>query len=124
MTFSGYSGDTAVVSYYVENVKTLPFTIGHVDNASTYSGTLNLYLDNVNAGSKKLSWNMLTEEYTLDVSDASVVRFEVTFSGAAPYGLADFCMDGVSPEMSCAVPSYGWCFAMLCHSFNIVRTVS
>lgn len=118
LTFSGNSTESAVVSYNVENVDTLTFTIGHVDNASTNPATLNLYLDNVNAGSKKLSWNMLTEEYTLDVSDASVVRFEVTFSGSATYGLADFCMDGVSPEMPCTVPSYQTPEELLTQTFD------
>ena len=124
LTFSGFSGEAAVVSYNVENVDTLTFTIGHVDNAATSSGTLNLYLDNVNAGSKKLSWNMLTEEYTLDVSDASVVRFEVTFTGQATYGLADFCMDGVSPEMPCTVPSYDTAEDFVSHEFDPVSSVA
>ena len=106
LTFTGYSNDTAAASYNVENVKTMSFTAGHVDNSDKSSATLHIYLDNVEAETKKLTWSMAAEDITLDVSDASVVRFEVTFGGNSTYALADFTVDGTAPEMAYTTPSY------------------
>ncbi len=89
------------VSFNVENVNTLSFTIGHVDNASTYSEDAVIYLDDKEYDRISLNWNMNLIDYTLDVSSAKSLRIVIERSGGyqenSSYAFADVSVDDYAP---------------------------
>ena len=94
------------VCYNVENVKTLNFTIGHVDNSDNKNAVLRFYLDGKEYDSVDLHWTMNLREYELDVSDASVLRIVLDRDGWSSYALGDFRVDEFEQSKDHTVPTY------------------
>ena len=101
-----YSSDISTVSFNVENVDKITWTMGHIDNAGTGNATLYVYKDGAEAGSYSLIWDMPLQTEELDVSDANVVRFYIKNEGKNSYGLADIKVDGLEPANAYSVPKY------------------
>lgn len=112
------------VRFNVEQVDTIGFTIGHVDNSGTGSAILHIYKDGIEADTVDLSRTMAFNSYQLDVSDASVVRFSVEFPGSSSaYALADLRVDSSTPEMTYTMPKYSSNEAFLKSAFDTSSTV-
>ena len=83
-------------SFNVENIDSLSFTLGHVDDANGDDGTLNIYLDNEYYETYNLSKDMNNENIEIDVSNNSVIRFNIANPGSykeGTYGIADIIIE-------------------------------
>ncbi|MBR1507164.1 MAG: S-layer homology domain-containing protein [Eubacterium sp.] len=106
MIFSGYYTNDCDASFNVENVNTLSFTVGHVDDSAESNSEIEIYYDNKYNDSIVLSSHMPLVNMTLDVTDVSVVRFRMTTSnGSGVYGIADFKVDS-NTSKKYVVPEY------------------
>ncbi len=105
------TNQNADVSYNVENLKSLSFTIGHIDNSGTSNATAVFYLDEKKYDSVDLFWTMPLQQYVLDVSEAKVLRIVIQRSGAygenSSYAFAEFAVDKIQPSKYHVVPQYG-----------------
>ena len=117
-----YSQKAAYTQYNVEKVDSLSFIIGHVDNSKLRKATLQIYLDGKLHDEVALTPMMNLQDYTLDVSDAKVLRFYVyetdDYIDPAQYGLADFTVDTYEPEFTNDIPSYKSAEKFIQSSFN------
>lgn len=108
ITFTASSSSyTSSVVLDVKDISKLSWTMGHIDNASTSSATLKIYLDGVLKDSIQLESTMLAEKYEdLDVSGASELKLTVSRSGSCGYAIADISADGDTPAIPYKTPSY------------------
>lgn len=92
------------LSFNVENVKTLRFTLGRIDNTGMNNIVLSIYRDG--AWWKDIEMDNLTvrNEVELDVTDISVIRFIYTQSNTQ-YALANIEIDELKAEPA-IVPEY------------------
>ncbi len=101
----GSYNDNAYISFNVENVKTLSFSLGHIDDSDSGSAEFSVYLDNVLEDKLTLSQNELISTYTLDVSNASTVRI-FRNGDCSKYGIADISVDDLAPATTYSTPTY------------------
>ncbi|MBP0976566.1 MAG: hypothetical protein J6P89_00085, partial [Oscillospiraceae bacterium] len=102
----GSYAEGSAFSLNVENLKTLTFDLGHVDNSETGTSTLEIKLDNETVDKVALSYNMPITSYTLDVSKAKNVRFIKTGS-QSKYAMGDLVADALAPKNAKIIPQYG-----------------
>lgn len=93
------------VTFNVENLKSLSFSMGHVDNSNSSETEISIFLDDVLEDKFKLVQNQPVTEYTLDVSGASTVRIVKTGS-YSKYAFADISADDKAPVKTFAAPDY------------------
>ncbi|MBE6854284.1 MAG: hypothetical protein E7501_01360 [Ruminococcus sp.] len=119
LVFTG-SDRYAYAQFNTENVDTLSFTMGHVDDTKLGTGMMSIYLDGVLEDEVALAHNMNLTNYTLDVSGASMVRIYVDCNGYNnnAYGLGDICMDGTPSVFPRVIPAYSSAEEWLDDSFN------
>ncbi len=94
ITFGSYYD--CAMSYNVENVETLTFTLGHLDNKEGKDGLLVIELDGEIYRQIEVTTAMLNTAYTMNVSEASTVRFY--FTADLYYGIANVMLDGDASE--------------------------
>ena len=102
-TIESYSA----VSFNVENLSKLSWTIGHVDGEENSKATMKVYIDDdEQSDTRALTWNMELEEYELDIPEGSkVVRIEVP-SSKVKYAMADIKADSLEAGEEYVVPKY------------------
>ncbi len=125
LVFNG-GGRYSYTQFNVENIDTLDFTIGHVDGTELYGATLTMYVDGRNQEEIELSSIANLQEYSLDVSDASLVRFYIDFGAYRDnsYALADFSFDGKPVKETYTTPEYETSEMFLKSSFNVNQVYS
>lgn len=100
---ANYSGNTAYASFNTENVSSLKFTLGHVDETKEGGGTLTIYKDGAKAEEFTLKANAEVEDYTIDTSGASYVRVYFEANGGCSYALANVAVTaGSAPQTTTA----------------------
>lgn len=82
----------AELSFNVEGISKLSFSLGHVDNSDSASTEISVYVDNILEDKFVLSQNSDILQYDLDVSDAKTVRIHKTGSRSR-YAIADISYD-------------------------------
>ncbi|MGN1402853.1 MAG: dockerin type I domain-containing protein [Ruminococcus sp.] len=89
-------GAQSAVSFNVENVDTISFTFGHIDDSSIANAVLSIYLDDVIFTTLERSASDLPNEYVLDVSENANIRFVLTVDNFSDshYALANVALDG------------------------------
>ncbi len=83
-------------SFNVENVETLTFTLGRLADKDAETGTLVIELDGVIYRQIEVNPGMLNTAYTMNVSEASTVRFY--FDDYMYYGIANIMLNGDASE--------------------------
>lgn len=109
VVFSGqysYQASTATISYNTENITSLSWVWGHLDNTSMTGATVSVYYDDVLMDKYALSSDMLQQEYSVDVSEVSVFKISVAFDRDAKFAIADVTVDNIKPAASPKVPEY------------------
>ncbi len=64
----------AAVSFNVENVDSISFDFGHVDDSKSNKSTISIYLDNVMKDRFEVTGDEAVKSYSIDVSNASKLR--------------------------------------------------
>ena len=106
------------VNYNVENVDSLRFTIGHVDNGDIgYYDNVKIYLDEKEYDNFDLYKTMSLKEYDIDTSKAKVLR--IFMSGDGEYAFADFSVDSYIPSKTYTIPEYDNEVDFINSGFNI-----
>ena len=108
----------ARASLNVEDVDTISWTLGHVDNSGLNSGKLYVYLDEVLIKTIDLDWRMTATDYSFDVKDGTVLRFYYNVSGASAFALADIKADSRETEIAHIVPKYENAAEFISADFN------
>lgn len=90
LLFRGENGHQNIseVSFNTENLSTISFTMGHVDNTDSATATISVYLDDKKEDEFNLTADMVVREYTIDVSNASTLRFYINRGSKAKTGYA------------------------------------
>ena len=101
-----YSDDSATISYNVENLSKLSFTLGRLPDSGGNYADLHIYLDDVEYDVVALAPYMAILPYELDVKDAKTVRFNLEPKGKCSYALMDVTADELAPELTYTVPTY------------------
>ncbi len=101
-----YQTSTATISYNTKDINTLSWVWGHLDNTSMTGATVSIYLDDVLMDKYTLSANMMQQEYSVDVSEASILKIAVTFEENAKFAMADVTVDNIKPATTPKVPEY------------------
>ena len=101
----GSYNDGSALSLNVENLKTLSFDLGHVDNSNTSESTLKILLDNVVVSKETLTYDMQVKKCTLDVSEAKNVRF-IKSGTQSKYAIGDLVADELTPKNEKIIPEY------------------
>ena len=83
------NGSPGQVCYNVENVDSLSFTIGHVDNSGGNDAKLTIYLDDKEYDTIDLKSDMDLLTYSIDTSGSSVLHFTISRSWSCSYALGD-----------------------------------
>ena len=108
LKMKGYNSENnCSVSFNVSNINEISFTVGHIDDQADRGGKLNIYLDNSFYDSINLSRHMNLVDISINVSNKSVIRFNLETDGYynGTYGLADFTIDS-TPAKPYFVPEY------------------
>lgn len=113
--------DNASASFNVENVNTISFSLGHIDNSNSSSAEFSIYLDNVLEDKFTLSQNEMIADYTLDVSKASTLRI-FRNGDYSQYALADITVDEMPPKTTYTVPEYKSSASFLSSIYDSYRT--
>ncbi|MBR3535304.1 MAG: hypothetical protein IKN85_05695 [Oscillospiraceae bacterium] len=95
-------------SLNVENVDTISFDLGHIDNNyRTNEGEYELIIkiDNKPQEPIKLSPDMLVENHTVDVSGAKTLSFSID-SYYNYYGIGNIIADTIAPDNTFEIPAY------------------
>ncbi|WP_294754221.1 dockerin type I domain-containing protein [uncultured Ruminococcus sp.] len=108
----------ARASLNVEDIDTISWTLGHVDNSGLNSGKLYVYLDEELIKTIDLNWGMRATDYSFDVKEGTVMRFYYNVSGASAFALADIKADSRATEIAHIVPEYENASEFLSSNFN------
>ncbi len=109
VVFSGqysYQASTATISYNTKNIKNVSWVWGHIDGADMTGATVSIYLDDVLTDKYPLSADMLWQDYTVDVSETSILKVAVTFNEDSKYAMAQVEIDNIKPILKPVVPEY------------------
>ncbi|WP_024860732.1 NPCBM/NEW2 domain-containing protein [Ruminococcus flavefaciens] len=87
--YGEYGSYDSAVSFNTENVKSINFKIGHVDETGKSDAKLIVYKNGLETESIPLTSDMLVKDYTIDTSDAEYVRFYLDREGGSEYAMAD-----------------------------------
>ena len=92
------------LSFNVENVSSLRFTLGRIDNTGMNNITLNVYRDGAWWQDIEMESLTVRNEVELDVSDISVIRFNYSQSNTQ-YAMANIEIDTLEEEPA-EIPQY------------------
>jgi len=112
--------DNAEITFSVEGINSISFDLGHVDGTAANSAEFSIFLDGILEDKFTLSQNELVNEYTLDVSGASVVRI-FRNGDYSQYAFGDFSIDGVKTAYPHTAPEYDTSAAFLDASMDRLR---
>lgn len=88
---------SADISFNVENINNIIFTLGHLDNAYTSDGYLKIYIDDELTHTLPCYSSMNVKFYKFDTSDASQLCFQFTgddyYWDAYSYGIANIVLN-------------------------------
>lgn len=101
-----YQASTATISYDTKDISSLSWVWGHIDNTSMTGATVSIYHDDVLMDKYTLSANMSQQEYSVDVSEVSILKINVTFDKDAKFAMADVTVDDIKPATSPKIPKY------------------
>lgn len=101
-----YQSSSASISYNTEDISSLSWVWGHLDNTSMTGATVSIYYDDVLMDKYALSSDMLQQEYSVDVSEVSILKISVAFDRDAKYAMADVTVDDMKPATSPKIPEY------------------
>lgn len=87
--------DTCAVSFNTENVESISFTLGHLDNSGVDGASLKVYHDNVPIETIECKYTMVPQDVTIDTADASIVRFEIADPANSGWNDACYCMANI-----------------------------
>ena len=110
------------VSYNVENVDSLKFTIGHIDGSGEMNVNFKIYLDDEEYDNFTLYKTMSLKNYDIDTSEAKVLRIVTScnnYNNSNSYAFADFSVDSYNPPKTCSVPEYNSEADFMNSGFNI-----
>ena len=112
----------SAVSFNVENLSKLSWTIGHVDGEENSKAAMKVYIDDdEQSDTRTLTWNMELEEYELDIPEGSkAVRIEVP-SSSVNYAIADIKADSLDAGEEHIVPKYIKAGTFIDSGFNNTR---
>ena len=117
-----YSSEKSDISFNVDNVKKLSFSITHVDNSGFNNGKLYIYCDNEQYDVLDLKWTAPIEQYEVNVEKNTTVRFHLERNGGSYYALSDFKVDAMEPVKTFTAPEYDSAEALMKSAFGITRT--
>lgn len=113
--------DNAAATFNVENLKTIKFDLGHVDNSSTSSAKFYIYLDGIEERVIDLTGTAPIKEIEVDVSKATIMRVYRDGYGSK-YAMGDIIADTLAPKKPHTVPSYSSVKQLLSSNYDNVRT--
>ena len=94
------------ISFNVENINELSFTIGHVDNKSRYNSDMIIYLDEKEFDTIPLHYTMNLKEYSIDLTNIKTLRIYIKRNGYSSYAIGDVNIDGLGQARAHTVPKY------------------
>ena len=111
------------LTFNVETVDTLSFTLGRIDNSTMTNITMAVYRDgewwqDITMGNIE-TW----KEVELDLSEVSTLRLVID-SSRVKYGLGNISINGIAPEMPETVPEYDTSEAFInaCYDTYIIES--
>ncbi len=109
------------LTFNVENVDTLSFTLGRIDNTTMNGITLSVYRDgewwrDIEMGSIE-TWR----ELEFDVSKLSTIRFVIS-NTYVKYGFGNIRVNGIEPAMTETLPEYETSEAFIKSAYDCYRT--
>ena len=93
--YGEYSSYDSAVSFNTENINSINFKIGHVDETGKSDAKLIVYINGVETESIPLKSDMIVTDYTIDTSEAEYIRFYLDREGGSEYAMADINLVGV-----------------------------
>ena len=109
------------LTFNVETVDTLSFTLGRIDNTTMNDITMAVYRDgewwqDITMGNIE-TW----KEVELDLSKVSTLRLVIDSSNVK-YGLGNISINGIEPAMTETVPEYETCEEFIKSAYDCYRT--
>lgn len=95
LKFEYFNSNTVYYPYgelNVENIDSISFVVGHIDDTSLANRELTIYLDNKYYYTLNLNANDISRSYKIDTSKASTITF-VFSRGRGGFGLANFVLN-------------------------------
>ena len=124
LVFSGgsyyNSTNTSSVTFSTEDVTVFSCTIGHIDNTTRNSATVKVYLDDILQEEFTITSNMPLKEYSLDVSNVDLLRFDVVRKTDTAFGFGDVVVDNGTTGNPYTVPTYDSAEDFLTSGYNSV----
>ncbi|MBR5513048.1 MAG: hypothetical protein IKV85_03550 [Ruminococcus sp.] len=116
-----YQSSTASISYNTEDISSISWVWGHLDNKSMTGATVSIYYDDVLMDKYTLSSDMLQQEYSVDVSEVTILKISVAFDRNAEFAMADVTVDDMKPATSPKIPAYKSVAGFTESSYNYVN---
>ena len=101
-----YSTEIPTLSYNVENIDKMSFSIGRVADSGAQNGTLYIYLDNEEYDMIPLKAYMPIDDYELDLRNAKTLRFVLKADSQCTYAVMNIHVDELAPEIDYTSPKY------------------
>ncbi len=98
-------GTEPEISFNVENVNSITFSLCRIDNTSHQDTTVTVVFDESEEEQYTIEPDALVETFTLDVSEVKTIRFKQKAEGEE-YAIADISIDELAPEKTFAAPAY------------------
>lgn len=119
---NGSYQENSSVSFNVENINRISFSMGHVDNSENKSSEFSVYIDNILEDKFTLTQNEEIKLYELDLSNAHTLR--ISRNGSySQYALADIYIDEFGPKNTFASPEYKSSSLLLGSIYDNYRTI-
>lgn len=109
------------ISFNVENLSSISFDLGHVDNSSTNSAVFHIYLDNEEVKEIELSYQKPIEPCEFDLSSADTMRIYCDGSQSR-YAMANIIVDEIAPKHSFSVPEYETAADFISSNYDTFRS--
>ncbi len=109
------------VSFNVENLNSVSFDFGHIDNSSVGKSTISIYLDGVLTEQFEITGHDIIKQCSVDVSKVSKMRI-TSSSDYSQYAMANISVDSVKAATPAVVPEYETAEDFIRGNYNGVRT--
>lgn len=119
--FDGSYSTGSGISFNVENLSSISFDLGHVDNSSTNSAVFHIYLDNEEVKEIELSYQKPIEPCEFDLSSADTMRIYCDGSQSR-YAMANIIVDEIAPKHSFSVPEYETAADFISSNYDTFRS--
>ncbi|MBQ8966203.1 NPCBM/NEW2 domain-containing protein [Ruminococcus sp.] len=104
---SNWGSDVSKVTFNVENVDTFRCDMGHIAGTGMNTAVMAVYVDDVKKDEVTLDYNKNIREYSIDVKDGKLLRFELSRNnGGSGYALGDIKTDSIKPKIPHWKPEY------------------